>query len=140
MRLWHKDLIDILPQKQLIAQWRECCAIARNIAVDGTPNHLLVNKILDYPIEHFWAYSMLVANEMIRRGYSCNLSAFTQWASKKDIPEYLEVSKDDLFHDWHTKKYLWQCYSNLEEKHDCGGIPEDDWVKIENRMKEVVLV
>lgn len=28
MRLWHKDLIHYLPRQQLIAQWRECCAIA----------------------------------------------------------------------------------------------------------------
>ena len=48
MRLWHKDLIAFLPRKQLLGQWRECCAIARNIAVNGTPNHVLVNKVLDY--------------------------------------------------------------------------------------------
>ena len=49
MRLWHKDLIDVLPNGQLLGQWRECCAIARNIKAKGTPNHLLVNKIMDYP-------------------------------------------------------------------------------------------
>lgn len=32
MRLWHKDLIPYLPRQQLIAQWRECCAIAGSIA------------------------------------------------------------------------------------------------------------
>ena len=46
MRLWHKDLIPALPRKQLLAQWRECCAIASNIAKKGTPNHILVNKVL----------------------------------------------------------------------------------------------
>lgn len=43
MRLWHKELIPYLPRQQLIAQWRECCAIASNLASKGTPNHLLVN-------------------------------------------------------------------------------------------------
>ena len=50
MRLWHKDLIPVLPRQQLLSQWRECCCIARNIVENGTPNHILVNKILDYPI------------------------------------------------------------------------------------------
>lgn len=25
MRLWHKDLIPVLPRKQLLGQWLECC-------------------------------------------------------------------------------------------------------------------
>lgn len=29
MRLWHKDLIEVLPRQQLLGQWRECCAIAK---------------------------------------------------------------------------------------------------------------
>lgn len=47
MRLWHKDLIPYLLKLQLLSQWRECCAICSNIANKGTPNHILVNKIMD---------------------------------------------------------------------------------------------
>lgn len=53
MRLWHKDLIQILPKNQLLSQWRECCCIAKNIAI----NHILVNKIMDYGIAHFYSYT-----------------------------------------------------------------------------------
>lgn len=28
MRLWHKNLITVLPREQLVSQWRECSAIA----------------------------------------------------------------------------------------------------------------
>ena len=52
VRLWHKDLIQYLPRQQLLGQWREVCAIARNIAVNGTTNHVLVNKVLDYGAGH----------------------------------------------------------------------------------------
>ena len=31
MRLWHVDLIEVLPRKQLLSQWRECCCIARRV-------------------------------------------------------------------------------------------------------------
>ena len=51
MRLWHKDLITVLPRQQLMAQWRECCCIIKNITEKGTPNHLLVNKIMNYDIK-----------------------------------------------------------------------------------------
>ena len=56
MRLWHKELIDVLPRQQLLGQWRECCCIALNLSKSGTPNHILVNKILDYPIDEFFEY------------------------------------------------------------------------------------
>lgn len=139
MRLWHKDLIDVLPQKQLLAQWRECCAIARNIAVNGSPNHILVNKIMNYPIDEFWAYARRVYHEMRSRGYSCDFSCFTQWFPKEAVSDK-EVDEIDIFADWHTKRYFWQCYSNLEEKYDCGGIPDGEWARVEERMKEVILV
>ena len=69
MRLWHKDLIGVLPRQQLLGQWRECCAIAKNIYLNNTPNHILVNKIMNYPIEHFERYSELVQKEMKNRGF-----------------------------------------------------------------------
>ena len=36
MRLWHKDLIPLLPRQQLVGQWRECCLIAKQIAAKET--------------------------------------------------------------------------------------------------------
>lgn len=72
MRLWHKDLIPYLPRKQLIAQWRECCAICSNIANKGTSNHLLVNKIMNYSFIHFSHYIQDVHDEMLKRGYKIN--------------------------------------------------------------------
>ena len=40
MRLWHYKLIPYLPKNQLLGQYRECCAIIKNIADNGTPNHI----------------------------------------------------------------------------------------------------
>ena len=134
MRLWHKDLIDVLPKQQLLAQWRECCAIARQIGVNGQVNHILVNRINDYPVEHFMAYCGLVHSEFIRRGYSCNMHEVSQWI-KQDLPEFLECTHEDIFYDWHNARYMWQCYTNLEEKHDCGGIPDEEWANVETRMR-----
>ena len=60
MRLWHKYLIPYLPKQQLLGQWRECCCIARNININGTPNHILVNKIIDYPYSHKNTYAFAI--------------------------------------------------------------------------------
>ena len=129
MRLWHKDLIPVLPKKQLLAQWRECCCIARNITVKGTPNHLLVNKILEYPYADFAEYSKRIHDEMLRRGFRCDFSKYTKW-----LPKGYDCKVYGIFKDWHNDRYLHQCYYNLEEKYDCGGIPEDEWSKIDKFM------
>ena len=134
MRLWHKDLIPVLPKHQLLSQWRECCCIAKNIAEDGTPNHLLVNKILDYPFEHFFTYGMEIVLEMTRRGYKVNGVSVEHF--RKHCLDYDElavwfVPVADIFPAWHNDKYFLQCYYNLEEKHDCGGIPDKEWKLIE---------
>ena len=34
---------------------------------------------------------------------------------------------EDIFYDWHTDHYFWQCYHNLEEQYDCGLIEDVEW-------------
>lgn len=131
MRLWHKRLIPYLPNKQLFGQWRECCLIAKNISEKGTPNHLLVNKITEYSEEHFLAYCSLVYNEMIKRRYKADWKKIEKYFCPTTKPKYL----DAIFCFWHDKRYLVQCYYNLQEKYDCGGISEEEWKRIENKFK-----
>lgn len=131
MRLWHKDLVPVLPRQQLLGQWRECCCIASNIAKNGDPNHILVNKIMNYPIGHFITYSIdYVVNEMKNRGYKVDTNKFWKHFSIGD--GFIIPDKDELFSDWHNERYFQQCYFNLQEKYDCGGITESEWLKINN--------
>ena len=44
--------------------------------------------------------------------------------------EFEIVSKDELFKNWHTDRYLLQCLFNLQEKFDCGGIPGPEWKQV----------
>ena len=125
MRLWHKDLIPYLPRQQLVSQWRECCCIARNIHENGTPNHILVNKILCYSPEDFNSYAGMVIAEMNKRGYSIDPERFWRWRDNKHF-----FGGDILFKGWHNRRYLEQCLMNLEEKYDCGGITNDEWAII----------
>lgn len=125
MRLWHKDLISVLPDKQLLGQWRECCAIASNIANKGTPNHILVNKIMNYPLDHFYNYGVIVYCEMDLRGFKCDFQKFEHWFTYPT--ETKIIDRENIFAGWHNDRYLAQCYHNLQEKFDCGGIDAADW-------------
>jgi len=140
MRLWHKDLIRVLPRQQLISQWRECIAIARNIELYGSPRHGLVNKVMDYPISHLYAYTDMVVLELIDRGYKVSPVAMKKF---EDIMRNIDYNYDDtvceadLFKNWHNKDYLIQCYYNLQEKYDCGLINQYDWRRIESIVEEI---
>lgn len=145
MRLWHKDLIPVLPYKQLVAQWRELCAIAGSIDKHGTPNHLLVNKVLDYPPLHLIIYTNAVIEEMHKRGYDVSEKAYSEMATRLarninrfDMHTYMYVPNglSDIYRDWHNDRYFIQCYCNLQEKYDCGGISKEDWDKIDNFGKK----
>ncbi len=134
MRLWHKDLIKALPREQLVAQWRELSAIAGNLNTKGTPNHILVNKILNYPREHFISYALYVRQEMTRRGYCTMDSVWDKiyCTRETDYGEIEFIPLEDLFPGWHNDRYLEQCYFNLEEKYDCGGVAQEWFEKVQN--------
>lgn len=136
MRIWHRDLIKALPREQLVAQWRELSAIAGNLNTKGTPNHILVNKVLDYPRSHFVSYAYYVREEMTRRGYRTMESVWIKIFSTTDANFEL-VPIEELFPGWHNNRYFTQCYYNLEEKYDCGGISEEAFQKIYDIYTEI---
>lgn len=111
MRMWHKDLITVLPIDQLNGEWRELSAIAGNLKMKGTPKHLLVDRLLEYPLSHFAAYGKLIYRERIRRGLKANVAILDKINSVCDVRE--RVTYEELFSEWHTMRYLRQCYYNL---------------------------
>lgn len=137
MRLWHKELIPVLPIHQLLSQWRECCCIVRNIVVYGTPNHVLVNKLLEYPSDHFEGYCRMVRMELEKRGCNLTKTAMDDFnrnlSAAKAMKAFAETTDaETLFGNWHTNRYLWQCYFNLQEKYDCGRVPKEEWILVED--------
>lgn len=134
MRMWHKDLICVLPEKQLLAQWRELCCIAKNLNNNGTPNHLLVNKVLDYSSTHFIEYCNIVMKEMAKRNINIKQDVYLRLC--ENIQEAQNKNTfgimfcDNLYEYWMNERYLKQCLCNLQEKWDCGGIPGKEWLKI----------
>lgn len=76
----------------------------------------------------------LIMTEMEHRGFNCDFERFEQWIDKPYellLPDY-----EDLFKDWHNDRYLMQCFFNLQEKFDCGGIPEDEWLLVAKTISD----
>lgn len=103
MRIWHKDLIEVLPKNQLVAQWREILAIKGAIIKKGTPNHILVNKVMDYDMVHLYSYSKLLLKEFRGREYKYSdikfheLYLFCCGKSKKKFSGFFTLDKVDIF-------------------------------------------
>lgn len=131
MRLWHKDLIGVLPREQLVAQWRECSAIAGAIQKNGTPNHILVNYVTN-DLNAFVMYSYMVRQEMKRRGYRTMENVWTKINSLVPDNSWKACAYSSIFPEEHNFRYYVQCYYNLQEKYDRGGIKEEDWDNIEH--------
>lgn len=134
MRLWHYQLLPGLPKEQLISQWRECCKIAYDIKATGKPtNHLLINKINDYPLDEFKIYCNLLIKEMTRRGIKITTATMNKLYDC--LKEYCNVIVDNdkpIFKNWHDFAYMDICFYNLNEKFLCGGITNEDWEKFKN--------
>ena len=137
MRLWHIALLPVLPREQLLGQWGEICLIAKRIRLNGTPGHILVNWVMEYPPEHLDYYARAVAAEMKARGYKCNTSRYWQW---RTYTSERAVKAKYVFQPKMGPKYLVQCYMNLDEKADCGGIAMEDMDRISDLVAELTMM
>ena len=128
MRLWHVNLIKVLPREQLVSQWREVSALSSNIQKKGSPNHILCNFIMDYDFNHFISYAYYVREEMTRRGYRTMNSVWEKIVALK--PDYSILPLKEVYARKMNNTYFDICWYNLYEKYLCGGIRDEDWVKI----------
>ena len=122
MRLWHTKLIKALPKIHLVAQWREVSAIAGAIQKNGTPNHVLVNFVLDYDYDNLISYAYYLREEMKNRGIRTMDSVWQKIVSLK--PDYTLLPLEDVYKDKMNDLYLKICYYNLYEKYLCGMFDE----------------
>lgn len=129
MRLWHYEMIKVLPKQMLVSQWRECIAIKRQWE-KGTLKHRLVSYVMNYNKSTFRRYVMLVVDEMDKRKIKYQYKYYDEilvWSMNEN---YLGL----VYYPEHNDKYLRQCYFNLQEKFDRGIILEEEWKPIEKLM------
>lgn len=143
MRVWPYQMLSVLPSRHLLSQWRECLAISGCIAGAGL-NHATVNRIKEYPLEHFAAYCDLVRKEFAARNYTIGTNTIEKLDNDinysnlvyevEEIPtvnlNILLINGQPLFENFHNERYLRQCFYMFQEKYDCDMLYEEEWKKI----------
>jgi uncharacterized protein (TIGR02328 family) len=125
MRLWHYRLLSYLPDAQFKGQLRELVAIMHDWRDKGKTNHLLINRVMEYPKADLYGYFLEYAVEYEKR---CGVLP-------KQTAEFREFGNHQFtqepFKGWHNKEYLRVCMANLYEKHFFGigksRINDEEW-------------
>ena len=125
MRLWHYKLLSYLPDAQFKGQNRELVAIMHDWRDKRKTNHLLINKVMEYPKSDLYGYFLEYAVEHEKR----------YGAVPKSSDEFIEFGNHQFenhpFNGWHNQEYLRVCMANLYEKHIFGvgksRITDEDW-------------
>lgn len=130
MRLWHQYIINYLPNKQLLGQHRELCALR---GLGFGKKHSVVNYVFTYPYYYLYKYHMLVVNEMKRRKYKID----KKWLNSKYRGKILEYDYSDftkkvrvnkLIYEEHDNNYLIECLYNLSKKGVYLKIKKDSYL------------
>ena len=116
MRLWHEQMISILPKNQLLGQHRECCALRGN---GWNKKHKTVDYVFSYSPYHLFMYHSLVMDEMEKRGYKVS----EEWRDKnyrgKTAEKYDNLEEkmiESPIYKEHNGEYLMECIENLRNK------------------------
>ena len=118
MRLWHEDLIKLLPRQQLLGQHRECCALRGKGW--GRP-HSTVNYVFKHPVSFLIRCHKLVMDEMKARGYKPDF----KWQSPTYRGTALGYGNQTFMsgtrrsarpYPEHNYEYLVKCIENLKAK------------------------
>lgn len=143
MRLWHKDLISVLPNSQLKGQWNEINAIIGAINKHNSPRHGLVNYIMEYSVEDFKKYCTLILSEIIKRNDNGSIKYNPTSSVDKvnlffEYPKWIgEYTTEKLYEYHHDLKYLEICYWNLYEKYIRDLITDEEFELLESKYREM---
>ena len=142
MRIWHIDLLPYLPDLQFKGQLRELVAIMHDWRDKEKTNHILINRVMDYPkselLLYFETYASIHAlryNKLLSQHYYEEFREFA-YGSKISFNPNLE-----LFDGWHDKEYLRCNMANLYEKHEFAKgksrITDEEWQRLLDGYKKI---
>ena len=116
MRLWHEQIIHLLPKNQLLGQHRECCALRGN---GWNKKHKTVDYVFTYSPYNLFIYHSKIMDEMEKRGYRVS----TEWRDKnyrgqkaKSYSNLEETKISSPIYKEHNEEYLSECIENLAGK------------------------
>ena len=116
MRLWHEQIIHLLPKNQLLGQHRECCALRGN---GWNKKHKIVDYVFTYSPYNLFVYHSKIMDEMEKRGYIVS----REWRDKnyrgqkaESYSNLKETSISTPIYKEHNDEYLAECIENLAGK------------------------
>ena len=116
MRLWHEQIIHLLPKNQILGQHRECCALRGN---GWNKKHKTVDYVFTYSPYNLFIYHSKIMDEMEKRGYR----VATEWRDKnyrgKKAESYSNLEETNIstpIYKEHNSEYLAECIENLVGK------------------------
>lgn len=117
MRLWHKDIISKLPNRQLLGQHRECCALRGK---GWGKKHSVVDYVFKHPYRMLYDYHRKVMDEMCVRGYTVSEEwknpAYRGKAMGYDASGFTDAPRHGQDYAEHDDAYLNECLDNLKSK------------------------
>ena len=120
MRLWHQDLLTLLPRAQILGQHRECCALR---GLGWGRRHSTVDYVFTHSVKKLVDYHLLVLKEMERRGYKPDQQWYCPEYRGKNtkpwpctLPLEHDLSLEGLIYVEHDQAYLEECLANLRKK------------------------
>ena len=116
MRLWHEQIIHLLPKNQLLGQHRECCALRGN---GWNKKHKTVDYVFTYSPYNLFIYHSKIMDEMEKRGYIVS----KEWRDKnyrgqkaESYSNLEEINISTPIYKEHNDEYLAECIENLAVK------------------------
>lgn len=116
MRLWHEQIIHLLPKNQLLGQHRECCALRGN---GWNKKHKTVDYVFTYSPYNLFIYHSKIMDEMEKRGYRVSI----EWRDKnyrgQKAESYSNLEETNIstpIYKEHNDEYLLECIENLATK------------------------
>ena len=116
MRLWHEQIIHLLPKNQLLGQHRECCALRGN---GWNKKHKTVDYVFIYSPYNLYIYHSKIMDEMEKRGYRVSI----EWRDKnyrgQKAESYSNLEETNIsspIYKEHNNEYLLECIENLAGK------------------------
>ena len=116
MRLWHEQMIPLLPKNQLLGQHRECCALRGN---GWNKKHKTVDYVFTYSPYNLFIYHSKIMDEMEKRGYRVS----REWRDKnyrgQKAESYSNLEETNIstpIYKEHNEEYLQECIENLTGK------------------------
>ena len=116
MRLWHEQIIHLLPKNQLLGQHRECCALRGN---GWNKKHKTVDYVFTYSPYNLFIYHSKIMDEMEKRGYRVSI----EWRDKnyrgQKAESYSNLEETNIstpIYKEHNDEYLQECIENLAIK------------------------